>query len=69
MQDIQVLAQQAELIQITHIYRKANIAADWFLKLGHSITDTWSSTDCDSLNFKTIVQDDRMWRTLVRRGT
>jgi len=68
MQDIQVLAHQAQTIQITHIYREANMAADWLSKLGHSITDTWSSTACDSLEFRTIVQDDRMGRTLVRRG-
>ena len=69
MQDIQVLAQQTEHIQVTHIYHEANIAADWLSKLGHSITATWSSIESDSLDFRIIVQDDRIWRTLVRRGT
>jgi len=69
MQDIQVLAQQADHIQATHMYREANMAADPLSKLGHSIATTWSCTDCDSLDFRTIVQDDKIGRTLVRRGT
>jgi len=46
MQDIQVLAQQAYGIQVTHIYREANMSADWLSKFGHSITDLWHSTHC-----------------------
>ena len=52
MQDIQVLAQQTHFIQVIHIYREANMAADWLSKFGHSITDTWHSTHCDSLDLK-----------------
>jgi len=40
MQDIQILAQRAQFIQVTHIYREANMAADWLSKLGHSISKT-----------------------------
>ena len=69
MRDIQVLAEQASFIQITHIYREANMTAYWLSKLGQSIAEIWSSTDCDSLDFRTIVQDDRIGSTLVRRGT
>jgi len=69
MRDIQVLAQQASFIQITHIYREANMAADWLSKLGHSIAETWSATDYDNIDFRTIVPDDRIGRTLVRRGS
>ena len=69
MQDIQVLAQQTQFIQVTHIYREANMAANWLSKFGHSITGTWRSTHCDNSYLRTIVQDDRIGRTLVRRGT
>jgi len=45
------------------------MAADWLSKLGHSILATWSFTECDNLDFKIIVQDDRIGHTLVRTGT
>ena len=69
MQDIQALTQKVEHVQVTHIYREANMAADWLSKFGHSVADTWSSIECDSIDFRAIVQDDRTGRTLVRRGT
>jgi len=61
--------QQVEQVQITHIYREANMAADWLSKFGHSIADAWSSTESDSLDLRAIIQDDRIGCTLVRRGT
>jgi len=69
MQDIQVLAQQAHFIQVTHICCEANMAADWLSKFGHSITDKWRSNHCDNSQLRTIVQEDKIARTLVRRGT
>ena len=57
MQDIQVLAQQAQFIQVTHMYREANMEADWLSKFGHSITDTWRSNHCDNFYLRTIVQE------------
>ena len=69
MQDIQLLARQTQVIKVTHIYREANMAADWLSKFGHSIADTWLSTHCESRDLRLIVQDDRIGRTLVRRGT
>ena len=69
MQYIQVLTQQAEHVQVTHIYREANMAADRLSKFGHSVADTWSYIECDSIDFRAIVQDDRIGRTLVRRNT
>jgi len=55
IQDIQALTKQAEYVQVTHIYREANMVADWFSKFGHSIVDTWSSTECDSVDLRAIV--------------
>jgi len=68
MQDIQVLAQRAQFIQVTHIYREANMAADWLSKLGHSIPNTWRSNHCYHPQLRNIVEEDRSGRTLVRRG-
>ena len=68
MQDLQAMLQQIEHLQATHIYREANMAANWLSKFGHSITDTWSATQCNGIDFVTILQDDRMGHTLVRRG-
>jgi len=55
MQDIHALTQQAEHVQFRHIYRKANMAADWLSKFGNSIANTWSSTECGSLGLREIV--------------
>jgi len=55
IQDIQILFQQAEHVQVTHIYREANMATDWLSKFGHSIADTWSSSECDSSLLREII--------------
>ena len=68
IQDIQVLAQRAQFIQVTHIYREANMAADWLSKLGHSIPKTWRSNRCSHPQLQCIIEEDRSGRTLVRRG-
>ena len=68
LQDIQALSIQVEKVRVTHIYRGAKMTADWLSKLGHSIADTWSSTECHSMELRAIVQDDRIGRTFVRRG-
>ena len=45
------------------------MAGDWLSKFDHSIIDTWSSTECDSLDLRAIIQYDRIGRTRVRRDT
>uniref|UniRef100_A0A7C8ZIP8 RNase H type-1 domain-containing protein n=1 Tax=Opuntia streptacantha TaxID=393608 RepID=A0A7C8ZIP8_OPUST len=67
-QDIHTLIQQTENVQLSHIYREAHMVADWLFKFGHSIADTWSTTDWVSFEFRAILHDDRNRRTLVRRG-
>ena len=69
IQDIQTLAQKAEQVRFMHVYREANMAADWLSKLGHSITDTWVATASDNVELQEIIQSNRMGRTPVRRGT
>ena len=68
MQDIHALLKQAEHFEIRHIYRKANMAANWLSKFGYSITCTWSTTKCFSTEIREIVKNDLIGRTLVRRS-
>ena len=67
-QDILTLIQQTEKVQLLHIYREANMAADWLSKFGHSIADTWSTTDWVSSEFRALLHDDRNGSALMRRG-
>ena len=69
IKDLQSMLQQIEHSQATHIYRETNMAPDWLSKFGRSISDTWSATQCNNIDFVTIIQDDRIGRTLVRRGS
>jgi len=55
MQDIQTLTQSAAHVRFMHVYREANMAADWLSKLGHSITDTWVPTESDNVELKVIT--------------
>jgi len=66
--DIQQLFMQAPDSHITHVYREANLAADWLSKLGHSTTGTWTNVDDCSANLCLIVNADRIGRSLVRRA-
>jgi len=65
--DIQQLFTQALDNKITHVYREANLAADWLSKLGHSTTGTWTNVDYYSADLYLIVNEDRIGRFIVRR--
>jgi len=52
---------------VTHIFREANIAADWLSKFGHSITAPFSSDVCFSPFLRVILTEDVIGCTLVRR--
>ena len=43
---IQVLLRHEDNVSIHHIYREANMAADWLSKFGHSITGMLANTKC-----------------------
>ena len=68
LQDIHLLVRQIGQVWVSHIYREANMAADWLSRFGHSVTGIWSATVCDNITLAKIVKDDRIGRTLVRRG-
>ena len=42
LRDIQLLVQQIGQVRVSHIYREANMAADWLARFGHSFTSSWS---------------------------
>jgi len=65
--DIQQLFKQASNSKLLHVYREANLAADWLSKLGHSTTGTWTNVDYGSADLRLIVNEDRIGRSLVRR--
>jgi len=46
IQDIQVLLSQKGNVSIHHIYKEANMTADWLSKFGHSITGVLANTEC-----------------------
>ena len=55
-------------VSISHVYREANMAADWLSKAGHSLLTTavfWDSSFSQELS--DILQADRIRRTLVRK--
>ena len=68
IQDIQEMLNQVELTTINHIFREANIAADWLFNYGHSISGSKLATDYWDLKFRIIVRDDMLGHTLVRSG-
>ena len=63
-----ILAQCAQ-VKIRHIYREANMAADWLSKYGHSVPINLLLSECEAKEFRNIIQEDWARRTLVRRGT
>ena len=68
IRDIQHLLHDGIQITFTHVFREANMAADWLSKFGHSINHTFISDICFSPCLSQIVADDVIGRTLVRRG-
>jgi len=68
IQDVQNMLNQVEHAIINHIYRKANMAANWLSKYGNSLSGNILATDCWDSELRNIVHDDILGRTLVRRG-
>ena len=54
-------------VEIKHIYREANMAADWLSEYGHSITGGFLTTECFNTKIQNIINDDVIECTLVRR--
>jgi len=67
IQDVKASLTQVSSVSVNHIFREANIAADWLSKFGHSITDSFTTEFGFSLTLRQIIADDCIGRTLVRR--
>uniref|UniRef100_A0A7C9DFK5 RNase H type-1 domain-containing protein n=1 Tax=Opuntia streptacantha TaxID=393608 RepID=A0A7C9DFK5_OPUST len=67
--EIKGLLAQCLQVTIRHIYREANLAADWLSKYGHSVPTNFLLSECHAPEFRNIIQEDWAGRTLVRRGT
>ena len=68
IEDVRNLLIQVDQVVIKHIYREANMAADWLSKYGHSISNAMLATDLCHPELRNIVRDDMLGRTLARRG-
>jgi len=67
IQDVNASLTQVSIVSINHIFREANMAADWLSKFGHSITESFISEFAFSPTLRQIVADDCIGRTLARR--
>ena len=67
--EINVALNQCAQVKIRHIYWEANMAADWLSKYGHSIPINLLLSECETAEFRNIIQEDWVERILVRRGT
>jgi len=68
MQDVQALLQDMAYVYISHVYREANMAADWLSKASQSLLNTavfWDFSPPEELS--DIMQANRIGRALVRR--
>jgi len=68
IQDVRHLLAQFDQVVIKHIYREANMAVDWLANYRHSVSGTMVTTEICNPDFRLIVRDDMLGRTLARRG-
>ena len=68
IEDLHSWFQQGIPVTITHIFREANMAADWLSKFAHSLTDKFITDLCFFPFLSQIIADDLIRRTLAKRG-
>jgi len=51
-----------------HVYWEANRAADWPARFGHSLSHSFSTTLCFSPELKSIISEDGVGRSFVRKS-
>jgi len=69
IRDVTYYLKQFEAVSITHVFREANMAADWLSKTGHAFSTPKIWSYPPSLDFQDILYADVMGRSLERRGT
>jgi len=62
-----MMLNQLDQVQVNHIYREVNMAADWLVKYGHSITGKIVAVDLGNIAFRRVISDDMLSRALVKR--
>jgi len=68
LSDVSYYLTQLEYVSINHVFREANVAADWLSKAGHSFPTPKIWCHPPSLEFQDILFSDVMGRSLERRG-
>ena len=66
--DVSIYLSQLDHVSISHIYREANMAADWLSKAGHSLASPTVWYHPPSLELQAILYSDVMGSSLERRG-
>ena len=65
---MKTLLQDMTYVSISHVYREANMVADWLSKASQSLLNTEVNRDSSPpQELSDIMQADRIGRTLVRR--
>ena len=59
IQDVHTWLNQRLRVTFNHVFREANVAADWLSKFGHMIIDTFTTDFCFSPLFWQILSDDQ----------
>jgi len=69
IQDIQTWINQRLMVTINHIFREANITADWLSKFGHLTMDAFTADFCISSLLQKNLLEDIIGRIFMRRYT
>jgi len=69
LHDINHFIQSCIHVEVSHIFREANRAADWLAKLGLSLSSTCVWNQITNRELLCIIHQDSLGYTLERRGT
>ena len=67
--DINHFIQSCIHVEVSHIFREANRAADWLAKLGLSLSSTCVWNQFTNRDFLCIIRQDSLGYPIERRGT
>jgi len=54
-------------VQVKHIYKEANMVADWLAKYGHSTPAGLVTTTCFHVGLQKVIWEDDTGRDFVRK--
>jgi len=67
LQDLQAWKEAGIQLSFNHMYREANRAADWVTNFGHTITHPLITETCFSPELQTIIREDVVGHSFVRK--